>query len=342
MNHGSHAHVVPRSAATVVLLRPGPGGVAEVLLTRRPSTMAFGADLHVFPGGAVDAEDREHAGTDDPWAVARQAAAREALEEAGVELDPSGFVALSHWSTPPILPRRFSTRFFVAELPPGAEPRFDTDEVVDHVWLTPEAALDAMADGVLQLWIPTSSTLQQLDGVASLAEVRSRYGEPPVEAIDPPRPAVERLGPDLARVTAHEAGGIPGRIGIAHVVGRRRIVVVDPGDPSDAAAAAVLEAVDAHDGVIEAIVLTGAHPDHSGGGEALALRLGIPIVAPASAVRRLPHEVVVCEDLADIPFGDTPIPAVVLAPGGQRRSGSTSSTRMSNASRWTEGSSPGK
>ena len=35
-------------AATVVLLRPGPAGL-ETLLTHRPPTMAFAADIHVFP-----------------------------------------------------------------------------------------------------------------------------------------------------------------------------------------------------------------------------------------------------------------------------------------------------
>jgi glyoxylase-like metal-dependent hydrolase (beta-lactamase superfamily II)/8-oxo-dGTP pyrophosphatase MutT (NUDIX family) len=48
---------VPREAATVVLTRPGPSGL-EVLLTQRPATMKFAAGLHVFPGGAVDPQDR--------------------------------------------------------------------------------------------------------------------------------------------------------------------------------------------------------------------------------------------------------------------------------------------
>ena len=47
---------VPRPAATVVLIRPGPAG-PEILLTQRPSTMAFAPDMHVFPGGAVDPAD---------------------------------------------------------------------------------------------------------------------------------------------------------------------------------------------------------------------------------------------------------------------------------------------
>jgi 8-oxo-dGTP pyrophosphatase MutT (NUDIX family) len=47
-----------RPAATVALLRTGPSG-PEVLLTHRPSTMAFGPGLHVFPGGALDPADGE-------------------------------------------------------------------------------------------------------------------------------------------------------------------------------------------------------------------------------------------------------------------------------------------
>ena len=49
---------MPRPAATVVLLRRGRAGL-EVLLTRRPASMAFAPDMHVFPGGRVDAGDAD-------------------------------------------------------------------------------------------------------------------------------------------------------------------------------------------------------------------------------------------------------------------------------------------
>jgi glyoxylase-like metal-dependent hydrolase (beta-lactamase superfamily II)/8-oxo-dGTP pyrophosphatase MutT (NUDIX family) len=94
----------PRPASTVVLLRPSPGG-AEVLLTHRPSTMAFGPGLHVFPGGAVDPADRDVAAARRLGVDAEQCAAawagdlapadalghavaavRELYEEAGVLL----------------------------------------------------------------------------------------------------------------------------------------------------------------------------------------------------------------------------------------------------------------
>src|SRR3954454_1788366 len=50
------ATALPIPAATVVLLRPSSAG-PEVLLTRRPTTMAFAADVEVFPGGRIDDGD---------------------------------------------------------------------------------------------------------------------------------------------------------------------------------------------------------------------------------------------------------------------------------------------
>ena len=79
---------VPIPAATVVILRPGPAG-AEVLLTRRPTTMAFAADVDVFPGGRVDPGDG------DPSAI--RASARTPAEAAaalGGNVEPSAAVAL--------------------------------------------------------------------------------------------------------------------------------------------------------------------------------------------------------------------------------------------------------
>jgi 8-oxo-dGTP pyrophosphatase MutT (NUDIX family) len=101
----------PRHAATVVLLRDAAGGL-EVYLLRRAGTMAFGAGMHVFPGGSVDPRDGETAtawagppatawagwlGCDEPLARALVCAAvRETFEESGVLLagpDAAGVVA---------------------------------------------------------------------------------------------------------------------------------------------------------------------------------------------------------------------------------------------------------
>src|SRR2546428_12558411 len=107
----------PVPAATVVLVRDAGEGL-EALMLRRNSQLAFGG-MWVFPGGRVDPVDVDPARPDDEMAAARRAAVREALEEAGVVVDPGGPVPVSHWTPPPQAPRRFSTWFFLAPPPPG-------------------------------------------------------------------------------------------------------------------------------------------------------------------------------------------------------------------------------
>ena len=203
---------MPIPAATVVVLRETARG-PEVLLTHRPATMAFAAGMHVFPGGRVDAADAVPglaARSADGATAAHVAAVRELWEESGILLADStaatgereaarqalvagsamfGDLAealdlrlrtdllapLSRWVTPPGYPRRFDAHFFAAALPDdAATPSIISDEVVALEWFRPGDALDAMADGRIGLWLPTSSTLQQLEHVSDVADLASR------------------------------------------------------------------------------------------------------------------------------------------------------------------------
>jgi ribonuclease/clavin/mitogillin len=346
---------VPRPAATVVLLRHSAGGL-EVLLTQRPATMAFAADMHVFPGGALDAGDgdpraaaRSRLASDGEDAAARAAAVRELFEEAGVLLaaahgawpsaeplaearaallDGSATIAdvaetldlelrtdllapLSRWVTPPFVDRRFDVRFFAAELPAAATPSFVGGEVAAHRWLTPRAALDERAAGRIGLWVPTSATLQQLEHVRSFDEIRERLGPRRPEGI---RVVVEE--PGVVRVVLPGAGGVAGQSVSAYVVGRREVLVVDPGDPSDAAAEALLEAARTRDATIVGVALTHADPDHAAGAEALAGRIGVPIFAGSGAGHDLPHDLTELADGGAVPVGDVDLR--VLATPGRR------------------------
>src|SRR4051812_30841012 len=105
------ATALPIPAATVVLLRPSSAG-PEVLLTRRPTTMAFAADVEVFPGGRVDDGDGDPRLTElatrsrgdcaaalggnetpaDALAI-HLAAIRELVEEAGILLSDGSVAA---------------------------------------------------------------------------------------------------------------------------------------------------------------------------------------------------------------------------------------------------------
>ena len=302
----------PQPAATVVLLRPSiDGGEPEVLLTQRPSTMAFGADLHVFPGGKVDPEDgapeaaarsvrsAEDAaallgGNEAPGAALalHAAALRELSEEVGVELGGGPgqgtdlLFPIAHWVTPSFMPRRFSTWFFVADLPAGAEPVFELDEVVAHRWVTPSAALEQMAAGEIAMWVPTTSVLQRL--IESEARTAADVGRSiRVGRTVPPR--IVATEPGWIRFAFGAAGGLPGRTGETSLVGDRELVLVDPCDPSDAAVGAILHAVADRSATIRAIVLTRTDPDHAAAAEALAIPLALPILVAPGAGRHLPY-----------------------------------------------------
>jgi 8-oxo-dGTP pyrophosphatase MutT (NUDIX family) len=172
---------VPRQAATVILLR-GDSDELEVLLVRRTPAARFMGGVWVFPGGAVATTEG------DGDAAHRIAAIRELEEEAAITLeDPDALVKFSRWITPPEVKIRFDTHFFLAEAPPGQEPKIDGEEVVDWGWFTPRAALDAARRDEIALVFPTIKHLEQLAGFASAAEVlayaRGRHVEPVVPRV---------------------------------------------------------------------------------------------------------------------------------------------------------------
>jgi 8-oxo-dGTP pyrophosphatase MutT (NUDIX family) len=160
-----------RVAATVVLLRDGTNGL-EVLLVERPSSRGSFAGAWVFPGGSVDPEDwpAQHPEAEpDEEAAARNAAVREVREETGLEVARDDLVVASRWIPPTNAPRKFRTWFYLAPAPAG-EIVLSPDECVDHVWLTPDAALQRHAAGALQLVPPTWVTLHGLAGIHTAAE----------------------------------------------------------------------------------------------------------------------------------------------------------------------------
>ena len=218
---------------------------------------------------------------------------------------------LSRWVTPPGYPRRFDAHFFAAVLPDAAvAPSIASDEVVALEWFRPGDALDAMADGRIGLWLPTSSTLQQLEHVGDAGDL-ARLAPGPLGPI-----LVDQPAPDVMRIVMPAGGGVAGQPVCAYLVGRRRFVLVDPGDPTGPALERCLEEAAGRAGEIGAIALTHADPDHHGGAEGLAERLQIPVYAGPGASRRLPYQVRELADGETIGEGDVAVRA--LATPGPR------------------------
>ena len=133
--------------------------------------------IWVFPGGKVEAGDP---GADE-LEKAREAAARELREEAGITLLPEVLIPFSHWLTPTLVKQRFTTWFFITEVAEGIVVHVDEREIVDYQWWTPSLAIAAHHLGGLPLTPPTLVSLHDLQPIegdlAGLSRLTQR--EPP-------------------------------------------------------------------------------------------------------------------------------------------------------------------
>jgi 8-oxo-dGTP pyrophosphatase MutT (NUDIX family) len=180
----------PIPAATVVLLRDGPDGV-ETLMLRKNKEIRFGG-MWVFPGGRIDHADYPNndpgeavydglsaAADDHKTAAARTAAARETHEEAGIHTDPEDFIWFSHWTPPPITPKRFTTWFFAARVTGDQEIIIDGGEIHEHQWINPGRAIEKHAAREIDFVPPTWMTLHYLARRNTVDELLSHFSSVP-------------------------------------------------------------------------------------------------------------------------------------------------------------------
>lgn len=155
------AHVRPRDAASVMLVRPTSSGEVAVLMGRRSRRAAFVPDVFVFPGGRAEADDdrlevlaplapgqaqrMEKAGA----AMGRRlasAAIRETWEETGYTIGASAAEGDTiradhgalHFAARAITPRdspiRFHARFFMASGDAMTADPAGSGELTDLAW----------------------------------------------------------------------------------------------------------------------------------------------------------------------------------------------------------------
>ena len=104
------------------------------------------------------------------------------LEAEGLTPAVDALTLFAHWITPPILSKRFDTRFYITEAPVGQTALHDGGEAVDSVWIEPARALEEAARGLHTLVLPTRLNLELLSNSATAAEAiaaaRSRRNAP--------------------------------------------------------------------------------------------------------------------------------------------------------------------
>ncbi|HEY4956227.1 MAG TPA: MBL fold metallo-hydrolase [Caldimonas sp.] len=226
-------------------------------------------------------------------------------------------VYLSHWLTPLGRPKRFDTRFFIAEAPPSQTAAHDGAELLEQMWVAPADALARSAS--LKLLTPTQKTLETIARFASVADLMAWATAPRAVALVMPRvangregfrpvmpdePAWAELGridpaghghesyelvPDRAvrlserviRVTADNGSVMTGPGTNTYLIGGKDAgtwAVIDPGPPLAAHVDAIVAAAP---GPIDRIFVTHTHNDHSPAALALKERTGATVLGLA-------------------------------------------------------------
>ena len=94
----------------------------------------------------------------------------------------------SFWITPDALPKRYSTRFFLAELPDGQHASHCGGELTDSCWLSANDVLAASVNEDMRVHYPTRKTLESLapfESVSTLRDWARACGEAGVPCIHP-------------------------------------------------------------------------------------------------------------------------------------------------------------
>jgi 8-oxo-dGTP pyrophosphatase MutT (NUDIX family) len=86
------------------------------------------------------------------------------LQEHGLSVPCDTLHYFTHWITPSALPKRWTTRFFLAAMPEGQEVVPDDSEITDYCWLTAEEALAAAISGERKIPYPTRKTIETFIG----------------------------------------------------------------------------------------------------------------------------------------------------------------------------------
>ena len=179
----------PAPAATVVLARESAAaGAIEALLLQRSARLVFHGGHWVFPGGRIDASDFTAAGGGLEYPAARAAAIRETREETGIPIREEQLIHVGHWTTPPGLPRRFATWFFVCALRDPVTVAIDHDEIRDYRWITPRQALLDAREEKFVLPRPTRVTLSDISVYDSLDDLEQGLRHAPIRVFPPESP----------------------------------------------------------------------------------------------------------------------------------------------------------
>src|SRR5947207_1745825 len=271
----------PRSASAVILFRHF-GSELNIFWVRRAQHMAFQGGYYAVLCVQLDPDED-----------ANVCAEREVLEEVGARIDPATLMDVGRWVTPAFSPRRFDTRFFLAECPAGEEPRLTSDEHDLGEWIPPKDAVAKWMKG--QILAAPSVTYALRCLVEGLDDIQKRMTAHPwanggaIEEVE--------MRPGIVLVPLRTPTLPPATHTNCYIVGGDEVIVIDPASPYEEEQA-LLDRILEHRKIRE-IRLTDLHTDHVSGANHLKQQRGVKIAAHPITARDLEGVVTVDRTFVD-------------------------------------------
>jgi 8-oxo-dGTP pyrophosphatase MutT (NUDIX family) len=133
----------------------------------------------------VDAARLEKLG---PWAArlhSAEVSMLEFLQEEQLKLVLDAMQPFAHWVTPPHMPKRFNTHFFLAAAPPDQVAFHDGKESVDSAWACPRKILAQADEHRVKLVFATRLNLEKLSRSANVVEALSNARQSEIVRVQP-------------------------------------------------------------------------------------------------------------------------------------------------------------
>jgi glyoxylase-like metal-dependent hydrolase (beta-lactamase superfamily II)/8-oxo-dGTP pyrophosphatase MutT (NUDIX family) len=265
-----------------------------VYVVQRPDHLGIFPGYHAFPGGKMDACDRDGPALEAPLLRPHEpsrmrALCRELLEELGFDLEAAtsdGRVRrVDEMGTavgPAVLQRRFRTWFYRIELEGPAAFSPDPREIAIAGWVDRRELFERDRSGALLMSPPIRHVVEALAADRSFRHL----GALGCDSVDGPPTCVEFLAgvwllPVRSRTlppASHTNAFVFGDTGAPRVL-------VDPSPVSDDELEALLRAVAPL--APDTVLITHHHPDHHDRAERVAEALGAPVLLSADTRSRL-------------------------------------------------------
>jgi len=124
------------------------------------------------------------------------------LERGGLRLAADLLTPFAHWITPPLVPKRFDTRFYLAVAPVDHLAVHDGSESVDSVWIRPSDALAEREAGKRLIVFPTQMNVLKLSRMQNVSHAIEVARGGAIVTVEP------KVDGELLRIPAEAGYGV--------------------------------------------------------------------------------------------------------------------------------------